>query len=466
MLQTQQDKQVPAFSYEVFDRQLDHFTMMLKVLMDGWEDYSSQEMTFDIHSLCTKAARLCYLADQDLALQHTDVSHHRKEQNETYFTSFELIITTQFTKFMKKVLALVKAGKKVEGHSSPMFSSEISTLLPKLHDLLLMDGMNQESIQLMVEDIQNTEKMIQKYHKITKFPGVRYEERLWYLIRLYCLASYLVLHFRRVCHVTDSEMTPEEAARLTEWAIQKYISEKDSSEKLELYFSNLQYDNDGKPLNVDQWLQARRELKHLVPQNLLLLFLNSADDVSQLGASLIKVNFTNEEFLKLVDAVAKYQIITQRIRAIEFPEEFEQSLHNEVFYLTVKGRSVNLEELKKSISKMVNLITRKNQWFCVWSVLKHLNLIKHESTFATFAHQMMSIEWFGTIDPRLRFTADNLSDYFRYFNEYDYTEWDEVMFLEKKELYGMTKWSPKLYQNFSSLCARMMQAIWGYSFFG
>ena len=102
MLQTQQDKQVPAFSYEVFDRQLDHFTMMLKVLMDGWEDYSSQEMTFDIHSLCTKAARLCYLADQDLALQHTDVSHHRKEQNEMYFTSFELIITTQFTKFMKK----------------------------------------------------------------------------------------------------------------------------------------------------------------------------------------------------------------------------------------------------------------------------------------------------------------------------------------------------------------------------
>ena len=100
MLQTQQNRQVPAFSYEVFDRQLDNFAMMLK-----WENYSSQEMTFDIHSLCTKASRLCYLADQDLALQHTDVSHHRKEQNETYFTSFELIITTQFTKFMKKVLA-------------------------------------------------------------------------------------------------------------------------------------------------------------------------------------------------------------------------------------------------------------------------------------------------------------------------------------------------------------------------
>lgn len=79
-----------------------------------------------------------------------------------------------------------------------MFSSEISTLLPKLQDLLLMDGMSRESIQIMVGDILNTEKLIQKNHKITKFPGVRYEERLWYLIRLYCLASYLVLHFRRV----------------------------------------------------------------------------------------------------------------------------------------------------------------------------------------------------------------------------------------------------------------------------
>lgn len=112
MLQTQQDKLVPAFSYEVFDRQLDNFAMMLKVLMDGWEDYSSQEMTFDIHSLCTKASRLCYLADQDLALQHTDVSHHRKEQNETYFTSFELIVTTQFTKFMKKSLPRSRLARK------------------------------------------------------------------------------------------------------------------------------------------------------------------------------------------------------------------------------------------------------------------------------------------------------------------------------------------------------------------
>ena len=34
MLQTPQNRQVPAFSYEVFDRQLDNFAIMLKVLMD------------------------------------------------------------------------------------------------------------------------------------------------------------------------------------------------------------------------------------------------------------------------------------------------------------------------------------------------------------------------------------------------------------------------------------------------
>lgn len=138
---------------------------------------------------------------------------------------------------------------------------------------------------------------------------------------------------------------------------------------------------------------------------------------------------------------------------------------NEVFNLVVKGRAVDLQELKKFIAKMAALVQRKNQWFCVWSVLKHLNLIREDCGFATFAHQMMSDEWLGK-SGYVEFSADNLSDYSRYFNEYDFTEWDEEMFLEKKQLYGMTKWSPKLCQNFSSLCRKMMKSIWGYSFMG
>ncbi len=457
-------EQIPVFSYEVFDRQLDHFCMMLQVMMNGWEDYSSQEMTFDIQSLCTKAARLCYMADQDLALQHADVTHQRKEQNELYLTSIDLLITTHFSQFMRKVVEGVKEGKRVEGHKSPMITSQMSFIFPKIGELLKMDGMTDESMHTMHEEIIQIEHNIQKNMKLTKFPGVRYEERLWNLIRLYCMASYLLLHFRRVCHVTSSVIPPEESALITQKAVQEYIYKESSRHQLELYFANLQYDNDNRPLNEQQWLKARRELKNLVPESLKLSFLNYADDVRQLGASLSGISFSSNEYMQLIDAVAKYQLISQEIKAIQHPQLAIQTLSNEAFCLTVDGKRVNLEELKKSISQMVNLVTRKNHWFCVWSVLKHLCLIKPDCTFATFAHQMMSEDWFGDINPRYRFTADNLSDYSRYFNEYDYTEWTEEMFLEKKELYGMTKWSNKLYTTFSSLCERMMQAIWGYKF--
>lgn len=52
-----------SFSYEVFDRQLNTYYIMCRVLINGWEDYSTQEMNFDIRSLYTKASRLCYMAD-------------------------------------------------------------------------------------------------------------------------------------------------------------------------------------------------------------------------------------------------------------------------------------------------------------------------------------------------------------------------------------------------------------------
>ena len=59
-----EDKDEIEFSYEVFDRQLDNFCRMLSILVDAWEDYSPQELTFDIRSLCTKATRLCYKTDE------------------------------------------------------------------------------------------------------------------------------------------------------------------------------------------------------------------------------------------------------------------------------------------------------------------------------------------------------------------------------------------------------------------
>ena len=45
------DTENANFSYEVFDRQLENFCRMLNVLIEAWDDYSPQELTFDIRSL-------------------------------------------------------------------------------------------------------------------------------------------------------------------------------------------------------------------------------------------------------------------------------------------------------------------------------------------------------------------------------------------------------------------------------
>ena len=455
-----------AFSYEVFDRQVGNFYRMIKVLVEGWEDYSSQEMTFDIMSLCTKASRLCFMADQDLALQHTDVTQQRKAQNEEYLAAFDMLVSKDLNQLLKSVLQGLRFGQKVEGHKSPMFTSELSGIIPKLGDLLRMEGMTVESMTALNDEFLQLEKDFLKKFKATQFPGVRHEERLWNLFRLYTLCCYLLLHFRRVCNVTNRGMEPEEMGRLTELAVQKYITEAPGSQQLDLYFSNLRYDNDGKPLGEVRLLDARRQLKAWVPECFQLAFLHYADDARQLGKSLSGIIFSSEEFIALLDAVAKYQVITRKIYELHYPEEKAQQLSNDVFYPVVNGRTVDMRELKKSIAKMVALVRKKNQWFCVWSVLKHLNLIRTDSTFSAFANQMMSDDWFGDIDARRRFTGDNLSDFSHYFAEYDYKQWKKEMFQEKKKLYGMTKWSDSLFDTFSTLCREMEKSIWGYRFLG
>ena len=93
---TDKDEQQSPFSYEVFDRQLNTFYMMCQVFIQGWEDYSTQEMNCDIRSLCTKASRLCYMADQDLALQHNDLTHQRKFINQSHLGTISQIVIPQF----------------------------------------------------------------------------------------------------------------------------------------------------------------------------------------------------------------------------------------------------------------------------------------------------------------------------------------------------------------------------------
>ncbi len=475
-----------SLNYEVFDRQLGHFILMMEVLVDGWEDSNAQEMGLDLGSLCIKASKLCYMADQDLALQHADATKERKTKNELLLCQMEEL-KKKFTPFVLEMIHGLQEGNMLMGKESPMYSFQVSAIFPRIFDLLQMEGMTMERLQelqgiiLMGEGLlgENAPLLLTQSSDVRDASpeqeptvpcspedvlGTEMMLRLWNILRLLAMFSYLLQHFRRVCHVTSRPLEPDAMIRLTEMKVQKYMSEGEGKRQLELYQSRLRYDNDGEPLDVEQWKEARRELKSLVPPKFELAFLYYAEDSGKAGDELARLTFTPEEFGALVDVLAKYQFITRRIYEICHPEEQTHTLPNEAFNWVVGGKSVDMLELKKSIAKMAALVKKKNQWFCVWSVLKHLNIIRDDCNFATFAHQMMSREWFGEDKNIMPFTADNLSDFSHYFNEYDYTEWTEEMFQEKRELYGMSKWGAKLYATFSSLCDEMMKAIWGYQF--
>ena len=208
----------------------------------------------------------------------------------------------------------------------------------------------------------------------------------------------------------------------------------------------------------------QRKLQDEVPESLRLAFLHHVDDAHQLGVEVNKLQFSSEEYIQLLSATTKWQMLEQQIYEYQHPDEVESPLYNEIFVKTVNSRPVNMEELKNTIAKMIQLVSKKNQWFCVWSVLKHHNLLANFSHEA-FARQMMSGDWFGdTVSDYQRFSGDTLREYKRYFSDYDYTQWDNDAFLEQKQLFGMTKWSNSLCLKFKKQCQEMEQAIRGWRF--
>lgn len=207
----------------------------------------------------------------------------------------------------------------------------------------------------------------------------------------------------------------------------------------------------------------QRKLQNEVPDSLLLPFLHHVNDAYEMGKEVNRLTFTAEEYISLLSATAKWQLLEQRIYECQNPNEIKPQFDNEVFVTVLNGRPVKMEELRKTISLMVKLVNRKNQWFCVWSVLKHHNLLGNYSHEA-FARQMMSSYWFGDVEDYKRFSGDTLREYKRYFSDYDYTQWDNDDFLEQKQLFGMTKWSNSLCQKFQKLCQEMEQAIVGWKY--
>ena len=228
-----------SFSYEVFDRQLNTYYIMCRVLINGWEDYSTQEMNFDIRSLYTKASRLCYMADQDLALQHNDLTHQRKLANQEHLEAINQVVLGELCPFMRDIVEKYRETNIMEGHKSPMFSGQLSFLFPKLKDLLIQDGMTENNLDELLTNIIFIEKEMPKRIKPTHFPGMKTTERFWNFFQVFCFSLYLVLHFRRVNHVCGQYISDEEAGRLTELALLHYPSDPRGQKDIDLYFSTL-----------------------------------------------------------------------------------------------------------------------------------------------------------------------------------------------------------------------------------
>lgn len=446
------DPEDNALSYEVFDRQLNNFYRMLHVLMEGWDDYSPQELTFDIRSLCTKANRLCHMAVQDLALQHSDIANQRKQANEEHCSKLDILVGNHLTPLMARIVKESRAGHYIEGNRTKWAPIEMTELIPLLNDYLENDDLTDGKI-LDVKDIEEIEKLVTKKLKPTKIPGVKPAERLWNFFQLYSMACYLWLHFRRVSHFTTLAKSEEQMARLMEMSVQQY--QQEYPEELERYFATLLYINNVKMLSADELLDARKELIKEVPQNLQLAFARYVSDIRQLGAQLIHIDFTAQELKQLLSATVKWHLIEEELYTLYHPERIVPTLNNQVFFSVQNGTPIDMEQLRERMKKMVDMVTRKNHWFCVWCVLKHHNLLRDTQNFNAFAHQMMSREWFGDIDERYTFSGDTLREYRRYFSDIDFKEWDNDDFMAERAAFGMKKWSPNLCQQFTNLCYQM-----------
>lgn len=440
------------FSYEMFDRQMNTFLKMWRVMIDGWDDYGPQELTFDILSLSAKASRLCLMADEDMARQLADLKNSRKIQNINYAATIAKMMNDDIKPIMERAIGSMRSTHRLESHRWPVKSAGITKLLP------MFDQVNQG--EPMFNDISIAvalvEELLKSKIKPAKFVGMVPEEKMWHLMQLFVRTAYLLFHFQRAENHCGIQLTDEEAGRILEASLQRYADSPEGREELDTYFATLKYDNDCNELSVDQLREARRLLRNDVPKPLRLIFLNYCNNLNAMAQALVARGDIDsaDDFNALISTETKWQIIEQEIYAIEHPETIVTPIQNTVFRKALNGRPVDMLRLKECIGKMAQAITRKNHWFALWCVLRHHNLIADES-HEHFAQQMMSPEWFGDISADKRFTGDTLREYVGYFTLIDYAAWDNAAFLQFRSNYHKTKWGDKLCNTLLRKCFEM-----------
>ena len=444
------------FNYEAFDRQMEALLQMSMILIRGWDDYAAQELTFDIRSLCVKGSRLCSLADQDLALQQADLTHARRQANQYFYVQLNELVTKQLSPLMTRVVDDIRNKKTLDRPSSAAYRQEMSDLLPRLGQWLASDNTGKERFEQMVGNFTMVEKQLSKTVKPTHYPGVTWKERFMNLLRYYALMCCLLFHFQQVMELAGLEVKPEEAASMFTRSVQAYLETTAGAEDLNRYSAMLRFKNGGEPLDEDQLEEARQKLVEEVPPSLQICFMEHIFNIDALAMDILDLDPqpSEEDFQKFLGVVAKWQWLSEKIYECKHPERIVAPLYNKVFHTSVNGKPVDFHQLRSIIKQMIKFIDKKNQWFCLYSVLKFRNLIK-DPIATHFVEQMTHPDWFPDLPDFQQFSGETLSEYNGYLNDTRFPAWNQASYDSYRTRYGKKKWSPELWLKFKRRCERM-----------
>lgn len=441
--------QQPVFTYQTFDRQVQNLVAMASTVIDGWDEYNSMEMNLDLKSLNIKASKLCYMADEDRSRQMSNivVQERQRENYELYMLVGEFV-EKQLNPFVTGVTARIRSGEGLKGRNNLSVHQNVSELMPQIAKLISWDNIDE-----IVETTSAAEKVMKKI-KPTTMPGMKDVERFWLLYEFTTMVFYLLLHFQKMNELTHTDISPDEVGHLLLAAIQQYSASEEGEYELNLLLETLRFDHGGE-LTKEVLQEARTALLKEVPKRLQLCFMQNINNIDNLGQQLLQTeNKTSEEIKALLVVVAKWQMLTRQLEELEHPLLAESDLPNEVFHTQLHDRRISMHDLRERIARMLPLITRKNHWFCLWSVLRYHNLIADTNTEA-FARQMLSPEWFGKTQGVLPFTGDTLREYSGYFTDTTFRAWNAPAFNIYRQRYNKTKWSESLCDRFQHLCEEM-----------
>lgn len=444
------------FSYSVFDRQMEHLLGMSRMLVEGWDDHATTELDCDLYSLRTKAARLCCMADEDFIRQQDDLAQMRRTENADYATRLQNFVYACLVPLLRRLVGETRHRHLAEHPKLPTFPLEVDTMAQRLLPLLQQDGMQQEAQDNLFAQLAEQEELLRKKVKTANYPAMTQAERMHHLLQYFMLMCYLMFHFQRISALTDVKLTDDEAGRMLLNMLQQYKESGRGSAMLQRYRATLLFDNDNLPLSLDQLREARKALRKDVPECMQMAFMQHVSDVEALARDILDVEPPVEDFLAFLDVVARWQMLTADMFAIEHPEGVEPRLPNAIFHTVLHDRPIDLVALRDKLRRLLPLITRKNEWFCLWCVLRHRGLLKDESAEA-FAQQIQTPEWLaGCIPQTLTFSGDTLRTYSGYLNQVDFTRWDKKDFcLIRSRLKKEKKWGDKLFNNFQRLCYKL-----------